>query len=211
MARRGKPQLLPLERPRWLTSGTIRLGILGGFIVAIGMLPTRLSPDGAAALLVAGGIAVVAGAAAAYVATRRIAADLPVIGHSQRAAEAVLLLLRRTGLPLLGLTFFLFWTFVYLGVWWYRPEGAFDGLAESPRFADFFYYAVSSAFISPPNDVIAVSRGARTGTMIEMLTAFALLTAYLSSFVDWLEEEEEEREQGDREGREPVRRQPEAR
>ena len=75
--------------------------------------------------------------------------------------------------------------------------------------ADFFYYAVSSAFISPPNDVIAVSRGARTGTMIEMLTAFALLTAYLSSFVDWLEEEEEEREE-ERGEQEPLRREPEA-
>jgi len=163
-------------------------------MVAVGMLPTRLSPDGAAVLLVAGGIAVAGAAAAAYVATRRIAADTPVIGHSQRAAQALLLVLRRTGLPLLGLAFFLFWTFVYLGVWWYRPDGSFDGLADSPRFADFFYYAVSSAFISPPNDVIAVSRGARTGTMIEMLSAFALLTAYLSSFVDWLEDEEEERE-----------------
>ena len=41
------------------------------------------------------------------------------------------------------------------------------------------------AFVSPPGDVLAHSRGARGATMIEMLTAFALLTAYLSSFVDW--------------------------
>jgi len=61
----------------------------------------------------------------------------------------------------------------------------FTGLADKPRFADFFYYAVSTAFISPPGDVLAHSRGARSATMIEMLTAFALLTAYLSSFVDW--------------------------
>ena len=54
-----------------------------------------------------------------------------------------------------------------------------------PRFADFFYYAVSTAFISPPGDVLARSRGARSATMIEMLTAFALLTTYLASFVDW--------------------------
>jgi hypothetical protein len=30
-----------------------------------------------------------------------------------------------------------------------------------------------------------VSRGVRSATMIEMMTAFALLTAYLSSFIDW--------------------------
>ena len=53
------------------------------------------------------------------------------------------------------------------------------------RFADFFYTAVSTAFISPPGDILAHSRGARAATMIEMLTAFALITAYASSFVDW--------------------------
>ena len=62
---------------------------------------------------------------------------------------------------------------------------AFTGLGPHPRFADFFYYAVTTAFISPPGDVLAHSRGARSATMIEMLTAFALLTTYLSSFVDW--------------------------
>ena len=39
----------------------------------------------------------------------------------------LLLLLRRTGLPILGLAFFLVWTFVYLGLWWFRPEGSFTG------------------------------------------------------------------------------------
>ena len=63
------------------------------------------------------------------------------------------------GLPLLGLAFFLLWTIV-------------------------LYCAVSTAFISPPGDT-AKSCCARSATMIEMLTAFALLTAYLSSFVDW--------------------------
>ena len=43
----------------------------------------------------------------------------------------------------------------------------------------------------------SLSRGARSATMIEMLTAFALLTAYLSSFVDWraADEPKEDREQ----------------
>jgi hypothetical protein len=38
---------------------------------------------------------------------------------------------------------------------------------------------------SPPGDVVAGSRGARSATMIEMLTLFALLATYLSSFVGW--------------------------
>ena len=97
----------------------------------------------------------------------------------------LLLLLRRTGLPILGLSFFLVWTFVYLGLWWFRPEGSFTGLGAHPGFADFFYYAVSTAFVSPPGDILAQSRGARSATMIEMMTALALLTAYLSSLVDW--------------------------
>ena len=97
----------------------------------------------------------------------------------------VLLLFRRMGLPLLGLAFFLLWTIVYVGLWAFDPGHSFAGLERLPRFADFFYYAVSTAFISPPGDIFAKSRGARSATMIEMLTAFALLTAYLSSFVDW--------------------------
>ena len=85
----------------------------------------------------------------------------------------------------LGLLFFLAWTLVYLGVWAVHPAEAFRGLGPRPRFADFFYYSVSTALISPPGDILAQSRGARGATMIEMLIAFALLTAYLSSFVDW--------------------------
>ena len=64
-------------------------------------------------------------------------------------------------------------------------EATFAGLSAHPYFADFFYYAVSTAFIAPPGDIIASSRGARTATMIEMLTGFALVTAYLASLFEW--------------------------
>lgn len=177
----------PLEsgRPRWLTAGTARLLLLCACIVAVGMIRPRLTPHAAGVVLVVGGVAVAAGLAAFLGATRRLAARLPLLDRSQRVADALMLQIRRTGLPLLGLAFFLFWTFVYLGLWWFRPDGAFAGLGPQPRFADFFYYAVSTGFISPPGDILAQSRGARAATMIEMLTAFALLTAYLSSFVDW--------------------------
>jgi hypothetical protein len=180
-----RPDAVLATRPRWLTAGTLRLAVLCAFIVAVGMVRPRLTPAAAGALLVVGAAATAAAALAFLVATRRLAAHLPLLDRSQRVADAILLQIRRIGLPLLGLAFFLFWTFVYLGVWWYHPESAFTGLEESPRFADFFYYAVSTAFVSPPGDIFAHSRGARSATMIEMLAAFALLTAYLSSFVDW--------------------------
>jgi hypothetical protein len=149
------------------------------------MIRPRLSPHSAGIVLVIGGALVATAAAVLFMTTRRLAARVPLLDRSQRVADAILLVIRRTGLPILGLAFFLFWTFVYLGLWWFRPEGAFVGLAPSPRFADFFYYAVSTAFVSPPGDILAQSRGARSATMIEMMTAFALLTAYLSSLVDW--------------------------
>lgn len=132
-----------------------------------------------------GAVAVAAGAALFVVATRRLAERLPFLSGSQRLADAVFLQLRRIGLPLLGLLFFLFWTFVYVALWAVHPGMAFRGLWPSPRFADFFYYSVSTALISPPGDIIAHSRGVRSATMIEMLTGFAVLTAYLSSFIDW--------------------------
>jgi hypothetical protein len=185
MPLRMSPVPVAAGRPRWLTAGTIRLAVLCVFIVIVGMIRPRLSPDSAGIVVLAGGALVLAGAAALFVTTRRLAARVPLFDRSQRVADALLFQVRRTGLPILGLAFFLFWTFVYLGLWSFRPEGSFAGLGHSPRFADFFYYAVSTAFISPPGDIVAVSRGVRSATMIEMMTAFALLTAYLSSFIDW--------------------------
>ena len=178
---------LPLGqvRPRWLTAGALRLGILCVFIVVIGMARPRITPDQAGWIVLGGGLATLGGALAFFGATRRRVARATFLDRSERVFAAVLVLLRKTGLPFLGLAFFLVWTFAYLGVWWFHPEDAFTGLDPSPRFADFFYYAVSTAFISPPQDIFAHSRGARSATMIEMLTGFALLAAYLSSFVDW--------------------------
>ena len=173
---------------RRLPAGATRLGLLCLFIVAIGMIRPRLTQDAAGWLLLACGLLTLAGAAAFFAATRRIAMRLPLMGESLRIVDAILVLVRRTGLPLLGLAFFLFWTFVYLGVWWFHPEEAFTGLAARPRFADFFYYAVSTAFIAPPQDIVAASRGARSATMIEMLTGLALLTTYVSSLFEWRRE-----------------------
>jgi hypothetical protein len=176
-----RPALALPQRPNWLTGGMLRLGVLSAFVVAVGMIRGRLTVERAWWLVGIGAALFLVGAALFLLATRR----LTLRGPFDYATLAVLHLIRRTGLPLLGLAFFVVWALVYVGLWAFRPEGAFTGLADNPRFADFFYYAVSTAFISPPGDIVATSRGARSATMIEMLTAFALLTAYLSSFVDW--------------------------
>jgi hypothetical protein len=170
---------------RRLPAGVWRLGVLCLCIVAIGMVRPTLSQESAGWVLLGCALVTIVGASAFFVVTRRVASHLPLVAGSLRAVDAVLVVVRRTGLPFLGLGFFLFWTFVYLGLWWYHPEETFSGLAANPRFADFFYYAVSTAFIAPPQDIIATSRGARSATMIEMLTGLALLTTYVSSLFDW--------------------------
>ena len=170
----------------FLRSGA-RLIILCGFIVAVAMLSPRLSPNAAGIVALVGAAAVIAGAIV-FVFLARGVHHLGASSTGLRVAEAVLVTLRKLGLPILALAFFLLWTFVYLGVWWYHPADAFTGLVrdgQNPRFADLFYYSVMTAFISPPNDIIAASRGARSATLIEMLTGLSLLATYLSSLVDW--------------------------
>jgi hypothetical protein len=164
-------------------AGVLRLLVLCLFIVAVGMIRPRLDRDAAGFVLLGCGLVTLAAALSFAGATWRVAGHLPMVSTSWRLVDAVRLLLRRTGLPLLGLAFFLFWTFVYLGLWWFDTERSFAGLDERPRFADFFYYAVMAALTSPPEDIVATSRGVRSATMIEMLTGIALLGAYLSSFV----------------------------
>jgi hypothetical protein len=175
---------LAVPRPGWLTAGAVRLAALSLFVVLVAMLRPRLTPYAAGWVVLGGGLVMIAGALLFAARARSVALRLPVPEQAQRLTDATVLLLRRLGLPLLGLAFFLFWTFVYMGVWWSHPEDAFRGLDQHPRFADFFYTAVTTAFISPPGDIVAHSRGARAATIIEMLTAFAFVTAYASSFVD---------------------------
>ena len=175
---------LAVPRPGWITAGAIRLVLLSLFVILVAMVRPRLTPDNAGWVVLGGALGAVALGILLLVATRR-AAQGPSTTATGRATEAVFVTMRRIGLPVLALTFFLVWTFVYIGVWWAHPEDAFRGLEPEPRFADFFYTAVSTAFVSPPGDIIAHSRGARAATVIEMMTAFALVTAYASSFIDW--------------------------
>jgi hypothetical protein len=180
-----RPQLtahLGLERR--LGRSARDMVLLCAFIVAVGMVRPRLSPHGAA-LVVGAGAALVAAAFAFFTAgARSVMGRLAFLERPQRLADGILVEVRRLGLPLLGLVFFLAWTVVYLALWALHPHQAFVGLDRDPRFADFFYYAVSTAFVSPPGDILAHSRGVRSATMIEMLTGFALLATYLASFSD---------------------------
>lgn len=178
-ARPSIPRINVAERPRFLTVGLLRLALLCGVIVGIGMLPGRLTPHEAGVIALIGLIGLPIAIAIPFLAAvRSFAGRVP-------AAAAGLRVIHQVGLVGLGAAFFLFWTFVYLGLWWRHPHEAFTGLGAHPRFADFFYTSVSTAFISPPGDILANSRGARSATMIEMLTGFAVVAVYLSSFVDW--------------------------
>jgi hypothetical protein len=168
-------------RPGWLTVGMLRLAALSLFVVAIGMVRWHLTTTTAWVVVGVGAGIVVAAVAVLFGLTRALEERLAI----PWATQAFVLALRRVGLPMLGLVFFLAWTVVYIALWVIHPEQAFTGLPDEPRFSDFFYYAVCTAMISPPGDIFATSRGARSATMIEMLSAFALLTAYLASFVDW--------------------------
>jgi hypothetical protein len=163
----------------------LRLVALSLFVVAIGMIRWHLTTATAWMIVGVGAAIALVGLAGLLGATRLVERRLAIPWSTQ----AFVLVLRRTGLPLLGLVFFLAWTVVYIALWVIHPDQAFTGLPKEPRFADFFYYAVCTALISPPGDIFASSRGTRSATMIEMLSAFALLTAYLASFVDWQQRE----------------------
>ena len=169
----------PRARPRWVTAGLVRLAALCGFIVLIAMMPGRITPTQAGWIGWIGLLVLVIVVSGPFVAaTLKLATRLPL-------AVAVVTVVRLAGLVGLGGAFFLFWTFVYLILWWKHPAEAFRGLGLTPRFADFFYYSVTTALTSPPGDIVAHSRGVRSATMIEMLTGFALLFTYIASFIDW--------------------------
>ena len=157
--------------------------VLIAAIVAVEMIPVRLTVERAWWIFGIGLVApVVLGA---LLGLRQRAAGVRLLGSSVRLTDAVLVRVHHVGLPLLGLAFFAFWTLLYTGLWAASPDEAFGGVGERPRLADFFYYAVSTAFTSPPEGIVAGSRGVRSATMIELFTALALISVYLSSFLDW--------------------------
>jgi hypothetical protein len=173
--------------PGRVRGGALRL--LGACLAiwALGMFSPEITEDRAIVVLIVGWSLIGIGVLVLLLGTQRVLArlDVPLLGPSVARAAALVLALRRVGLVLLAVAFFLFWTLIYIGVWRSHPAGAFRGLPETPTFSDFFYYAVSTGFVSPPGDIIAASEGARTATMIELLTGTAALAAYLGSFIDF--------------------------
>ena len=167
--------------------GALRL--LGACLAiwGLGMLSPEIDRDRAIVVLIVGWGVIAGGLLVLFLGTQRLLErlDVPLLGAGVARVAALVLALRRVGLVLLALAFFLFWTLIYIGVWRSHPEGAFRGLAETPTFSDFFYYSVSTGFVSPPGDITAASKGARTATMIELLTGTAALAAYLGSFLDF--------------------------
>ena len=181
-------QLATAERlPGHLRAGALRLVGACLAIWALGMLSPEIDEDTAVVILVVGWSVIGVGVLVFLMGTQRVLArlDVPLLGHGVARVAALLVALRRVGLVLLAVAFFLFWTLIYIGVWRWHPHGAFHGLANPPTFSDFFYYSVSTGFVSPPGDIIATSKGARTATMIELLTGTAALAAYLGSFLDF--------------------------
>jgi hypothetical protein len=181
-------QLAQSQRlPGHLRGGGVRL--LGACVAiwALGMFSPEIDRRAADVVLIVGWGLILTGLLVLAMGTQRVLArlDVPLLGPGVARVAALIVALRRVGLVLLALAFFLFWTLIYIGVWRWHPEGAFHGLPHTPTFSDFFYYAVSTGFISPPGDIIAASKGARTATMIELLTGTAALAAYLGSFLDF--------------------------
>jgi len=86
-----------------LPGSLVRLGILCAFIVAIGMIRPRLTPERAGWVLLACGLVTLLALAAFLLSTWRVAHRLPMVAGSRRAFDAVRVLFRRTGLPLLAL------------------------------------------------------------------------------------------------------------
>ncbi len=181
-------QLAPAQRlPGHLRGGGVRLLAACAAIWALGMFSPQIDRGAADLVLILGWSVILLGLVVLAGGTRHILEhlDVPLLGVGVARAAALLVALRRVGIVLLALAFFLFWTLIYIGVWRWHPAGAFHGLPHTPTFSDFFYYAVSTGFISPPGDIIAASKGARTATMIELLTGTAALAAYLGSFLDF--------------------------
>jgi hypothetical protein len=175
---------LPTAWPSRLRKAVIDFGLLCAGIVAITMLPVRIHQGSGwwFALFAVGAVGGIGGFVAI---AERLARRSPTVSFGVAVARLVRTSLRRLGLPIVGLVFFIGWTAIYISVWLVHPEEAFAGLAAAPRVADFFYYAVSAALLATPQDIVATSRGARAATLIEMLTGFAVLATYLSSFVDF--------------------------
>jgi hypothetical protein len=186
-----------------------RFVLLLAVLTALLLLPLHLSPHAArvvAAVLVGVALAVVILAATGFrrllerfvegdtiALSPRVHVTVPTLGRQVRAVEGLAAILRRTGLALPALLFFVAWALIYMLIWAHSPEacsldlsrpcaGAFQGAGHNPTFGDFLYFSTNMAFANPAPDFVAHSRLAHTAATIEVLTGIGLVTLYAGSF-----------------------------
>lgn len=170
--------------PAGLPRAVLHFSLLCLGIVLMTMAPFRIEANDKSLVYVLL-LAVLGGILALLALRRRVFARVAL-------AETLLTAVRtHLGLPLVGLVFFLVWTAVYACLWLFHPTEAFVGLSASPRLSDFFYYAVSTAFLSPPEGIAAGSRGVRAASLIELVMGLAVVASYVTSFFDWSREQPE--------------------
>ena len=155
--------MLAAERlPGKVRGGALRL--LGACIAiwVLGMFSPEITPHTASIILIVGWSFIAAIVLVIAFGTHRVVErlDVPLLGAGvARVSGAHAGAAQGRASSCSRSAFFLFWTLIYIGVWRSHPAGAFKGLPQTPTFSDFFYYSVSTGFISPPGDITAVQQG----------------------------------------------------
>lgn len=189
----------------------LRAAILLGVLAVAMLLPVGLNAGWMTAVVVAFLVLVVVGAGGfaalvARLASRvtegrqisllggRIEIDAPALAaHPVKAAEAVGLVIRQTGVALPALIFFFGWALLYAALWLLDPGScspdpaipcshAFRGAGSDPTFGQFVYLAVNEAFANPPPDFLPASQLARTAATIEVLSGVLGVTVFAGAF-----------------------------
>lgn len=176
--------LLPLrpspQTAEWVSIVLIALGAavaIGALTLLRRLLARLIALDGDTISLLAG----------------RVVIAVPLVGDNVRVFEGSLRLVRRAGVALPALVFFVFWALVYMLIWSQQPgacpadpavgcSGAFWGAVGDPSFGDFVYMSVNMAFANPVPDLIAHAQAAKAAATLEVLSGIGLATLYASSF-----------------------------
>lgn len=168
-------------RARWWAP--VCLGVLVGILLAGLGLGSRLGPRVLQAMQTDGQISFWRG---------RFSLRAPDLGL-QRSIELVWQVLRRMGVLLPALGFFVFWALIYIAIWSWDPaacspdpalacKGSFGGLGTQPVFGDFLYYAINMAFANPVPDVLGRSRLVHALNMVEVMSGIGLASLYAGAF-----------------------------
>lgn len=188
----------------------LRAGLLLGVLAAAMLLPVGLNAGwmtGVVAVLLvlvlvgAGGFAAIVARVASRATSGRpisllggrVTVDAPALAaRPVKAAEAIGLIVRQTGVALPALVFF-GWALLYAALWLLDPgtcspdpaigcDHAFRGAGTDPSFGQFVYLAVNEAFANPPPDFLPASQLARTAATIEVLSGVLGVTVFAGAF-----------------------------